>query len=135
VNSDVERSREGLKMKPPAKSTAHERPINRRSRDAAQQARAAASGDSGAMDATRRHHDHGRNDNACCERARSAEFFGDAGKPGARIFVRNRAVVEHKECRVVRIQERHEGKSEVGVEFLQADAKFWGLEFPPDDWQ
>ena len=56
-------------------------------------------------------------------------------KPGARIFVRNRAIVEDKECRVVRIQEKHEGKSEVGVEFLRPDAKFWGLEFPPDDWK
>jgi hypothetical protein len=56
-------------------------------------------------------------------------------KPGVRIFVRHRAVVEHKECRVVRIQEKHEGKSEVGVEFLRPDGKFWGLEFPPDDWK
>jgi hypothetical protein len=56
-------------------------------------------------------------------------------KPGARIFVRNRAVADDKECRVVRIQEKREGKSEVGVEFLRSDAKFWGLEFPPDDWK
>ena len=56
-------------------------------------------------------------------------------KPGARIFVRNRSIVEDKECRVVRIQEKHGGKSEVGVEFLRPDAKFWGLEFPPDDWK
>ena len=56
-------------------------------------------------------------------------------KPGVRIFVRSRSVVEHKECRVVRVQEKHEGKSEVGVEFLRPDAKFWGLEFPPDDWK
>jgi PilZ domain len=56
-------------------------------------------------------------------------------KPGTRIFVRNRAVADDKECRVVRIQEKHAGKSEVGVEFLRPDAKFWGLEFPPDDWK
>jgi hypothetical protein len=56
-------------------------------------------------------------------------------KPGTRIFVRNRAVADDKECRIVRIQEKHEGKSEVGVEFLRPDAKFWGLEFPPDDWK
>ena len=37
--------------------------------------------------------------------------------------------------RVVRVQEKHEGKSEVGVEFLRPDAKFWRLEFPPDDWK
>jgi hypothetical protein len=56
-------------------------------------------------------------------------------KPGTRIFLRNRTVADDKECRVVRIQEKHEGKSEVGVEFLRPDAKFWGLEFPPDDWK
>jgi PilZ domain len=56
-------------------------------------------------------------------------------KPGMRIFVRNRVVADDKECRVVRIQEKHEGKGEVGVEFLRPDAKFWGLEFPPDDWK
>jgi hypothetical protein len=52
-------------------------------------------------------------------------------KPGVRIFVRNRAVVEQKECRVVRIQEKHEGKSEVGVEFLRPDAKFWSSSLSP----
>jgi hypothetical protein len=56
-------------------------------------------------------------------------------KPGTRIFVRNRTVADDKECRVVRIQEKHEGKSEVGMEFLRPDAKFWGLEFPPEDWK
>jgi hypothetical protein len=56
-------------------------------------------------------------------------------KPGTRIFVRNRAVAEDKECRVVRVQEKHAAKSEVGVEFLRPDAKFWRLEFPPGDWK
>jgi len=56
-------------------------------------------------------------------------------RPGARIFARKRSIVEDKQCRVVRIQEKHEGKSEVGVEFLRPDAKFWRLEFPPDDWK
>jgi hypothetical protein len=56
-------------------------------------------------------------------------------KAGARIFVRNWALAGDKECRVVRVQDRLEGKSEVGVEFLRPDAKFWGLEFPPEDWK
>lgn len=56
-------------------------------------------------------------------------------KAGARIFVRNRAVAEVKECRVVRVQEKPDGKNEVGVEFLRPDPKFWRLEFPPDDWK
>ena len=56
-------------------------------------------------------------------------------KAGARVFVRNSAHAEDKECRVVRVQEKPEGKSEVGLEFLWSDPKFWGLEFPPDDWK
>jgi hypothetical protein len=56
-------------------------------------------------------------------------------KAGSRIFVRSSAVTGDRECRVVRVQEKPQGKSEVGVEFLRPDAKFWGLEFPPDDWK
>jgi PilZ domain len=56
-------------------------------------------------------------------------------KAGGRIFVRNRALAQDKECRVVRVAEKSEGKHEVGVEFLRPDSKFWGLEFPPDDWK
>ena len=56
-------------------------------------------------------------------------------KAGARIFVRNTVQAEDKECRVVRVSGRVDNKHEVGVEFLRPDAKFWGLEFPPDDWK
>jgi hypothetical protein len=55
-------------------------------------------------------------------------------KAGARIFVRNLSSGKDKECRVVRVQEKSGTKSEVGVEFLRVDPKFWGLELPPDDW-
>jgi hypothetical protein len=40
---------------------------------------------------------------------------------------------QDKECRVVGVGDNKHGKHEVAVEFLRADAKFWGLEFPPDD--
>jgi PilZ domain len=56
-------------------------------------------------------------------------------KAGARVFVRNSAATQDKECRVVRVQRKLEGKGEVGLEFLRPDPKFWGLEFPPDDWK
>ena len=56
-------------------------------------------------------------------------------KAGMRIFIRNPALADDKECRVVRVQEKLEGKNEVAVEFLRSDAKFWGLEFPPGDWK
>jgi hypothetical protein len=58
-------------------------------------------------------------------------------KAGARIFVKNRALVKEqdRECRIVRVSERIEGKHEAAIEFLRPDARFWGLEFPPDDWR
>lgn len=56
-------------------------------------------------------------------------------KIGARVFVRNLALGEDRECRVVRDGEKPHGKNEVGLEFVRADAKFWGLEFPPDNWK
>jgi hypothetical protein len=56
-------------------------------------------------------------------------------KVGTRIFIRNTASAQDKECRVVRVGEGHEVKREVAVEFMRADAKFWGVEFPPEDWK
>jgi hypothetical protein len=56
-------------------------------------------------------------------------------KAGVRIFVKHLALAQDKECRVVRVQGKVEGKNEVGVEFLRPDPKFWGLEFPPEDWK
>src|SRR5258708_39662435 len=44
-------------------------------------------------------------------------------KPGARSFVRNRAVAEDKEWRGVLLQEQQEGKSGAGVDFLLPTAK------------
>lgn len=55
-------------------------------------------------------------------------------KAGARISLRNRTLARDKECRVVRVAEKHTAKSEVAVEFLLADARFWGMETPPKDW-
>jgi hypothetical protein len=56
-------------------------------------------------------------------------------KAGARTFIRNVVTARDKECRVVRVADNKHGKHEVAAEFLGADAKFWGLEFPPDDWK
>jgi hypothetical protein len=56
-------------------------------------------------------------------------------KSGTRVFVKNSALQMDKECRVVRVLEKPQGKCEVAVEFLRPDPKFWGLEFPPDDWK
>jgi hypothetical protein len=54
-------------------------------------------------------------------------------KAGSLVFIRHSASGQDKVCRVVRVSEKPELKREVAVEFLRADAKFCGLEFPPDD--
>jgi hypothetical protein len=56
-------------------------------------------------------------------------------KAGDRIVLRNRVGTQNKECRVVRVGAKPAAKSEVAVEFLRADAQFWGLELVPDDWK
>ncbi len=55
-------------------------------------------------------------------------------KAGSRIFLKSPANGMDRECRVVRVQEKLQGKHEVAIEFLRPDPKFWGLESQPDDW-
>jgi len=52
-------------------------------------------------------------------------------KPGTRVYVKNPALALDKECRIVRVQEIPHGKSEVAVEFMQPDSKFWGPQYVP----
>jgi len=56
-------------------------------------------------------------------------------KAGQKITVRNWAMPRDKECRVVHVRESPSPKKEVGIAFLQPDANFWGVEFPPEDWK
>ena len=56
-------------------------------------------------------------------------------KAGQKMTIRNWAMPKEKECRVVHVRESLQPKKEVGIAFLQADANFWGIEFPPEDWK
>jgi hypothetical protein len=38
------------------------------------------------------------------------------------------------QCRVVSQKETENGKSELGVEFVTPQPRFWGIAFPPEDW-
>jgi hypothetical protein len=38
-------------------------------------------------------------------------------------------------CRVVRLGERKNNLSEVGVEFTEPQPDFWNISFPPADWK
>jgi hypothetical protein len=38
------------------------------------------------------------------------------------------------QCRVVSLKETEKGKVELGVEFVIPQPRFWGIAFPPEDW-
>jgi hypothetical protein len=41
---------------------------------------------------------------------------------------------QRQACRVAYRGSVHSGKTEVGVEFIQAAPRFWQIDFPPSDW-
>ena len=41
---------------------------------------------------------------------------------------------EEQACRVVNVAPGQAGKSEVGVEFMKPNPRFWRIAFPPEDW-
>jgi len=46
----------------------------------------------------------------------------------------NRTTKAEVQCRVVFQKEMEKGKVELGVEFLEPQPRFWGIAFPPEDW-
>ncbi len=38
------------------------------------------------------------------------------------------------QCRVIFLKESEQGKAELGVEFVTPQPRFWGIAFPPEDW-
>lgn len=52
----------------------------------------------------------------------------------AEIVLTNLATQEEQTCRVVTLRDPSDKGTHVGFEFLQPSPRFWGVEFPPDDW-
>ena len=50
------------------------------------------------------------------------------------IMVENKATHQALECRVVYLGTRQAGKTQMGIEFSKPSARFWQIDFPPDDW-
>jgi hypothetical protein len=50
------------------------------------------------------------------------------------ILVENRATRQSLECRVVYLGTTQAGKTQMGIEFSMPSARFWQIDFPPDDW-
>jgi hypothetical protein len=54
--------------------------------------------------------------------------------PGQQIHIINQKSSEEQACAVVWIGKFNEGKTEVGLEFSEPAPRFWGITFPPEDW-
>jgi hypothetical protein len=53
---------------------------------------------------------------------------------GSDIVLTNGATKEAQGCRVVTMREPSDRGMRVGVEFVSPSPRFWGVEFPPQDW-
>jgi len=46
----------------------------------------------------------------------------------------NPKTTEEMPCTVIFLGQKENGKTEVGVEFVQPSPRFWRIAFPPEDW-
>ena len=53
---------------------------------------------------------------------------------GQQIHIINSKSADEQACTVVWIGKFSEGKTEVGLEFLEPAPRFWRITFPPEDW-
>jgi hypothetical protein len=56
-------------------------------------------------------------------------------RAGSQLLLHNWGTATNQECRVVHVRPMPDGKNEVGIAFLAPNPKFWGLDFPPEDWK
>jgi|GEM_PF-693438 hypothetical protein len=56
-------------------------------------------------------------------------------RPGNKLILRNWGTAMEREFKVVHTRPRPGAKAEVGISMAVPDAKFWGVEFPPEDWK
>jgi hypothetical protein len=61
-------------------------------------------------------------------------FLAEKVKLGQCLTVRNIKSNDELQAEVVDVGAEHEGKVEVGIEFLEPAPRFWRVAFPPEDW-
>ncbi len=61
-------------------------------------------------------------------------YLGQPVEIEAMLVLTNPLTQEEQECRVVYLGEAGEKGQRVGVEFLSAAPRFWGVDFAPTDW-
>ena len=52
-------------------------------------------------------------------------------KEGQSVLVVNKNTGEERECRIKHVGSIEEGKWTVGIEFVEPEANFWKIDFPP----
>lgn len=55
-------------------------------------------------------------------------------KADQKITLTHKASKESEGCRIVYVGRMQGGKAQVGIEFDKPAPKFWGISFPPEDW-
>lgn len=55
-------------------------------------------------------------------------------KANEKITLTHKGTHESETCRIVYVGQMQGGKAQVGIEFDTPAPKFWGISFPPDDW-
>jgi hypothetical protein len=53
---------------------------------------------------------------------------------GQKLRMKNRSTQAEQLCQVASLGSKAEGKTQVGVEFVQPSPDFWQISFPPEDW-
>ena len=61
-------------------------------------------------------------------------FLAEKVALGQTVIVRNIKSNEELQAEVVDVGAVYEGKTEVGIEFIEAAPRFWRVAFPPEDW-
>ena len=55
-------------------------------------------------------------------------------KADQKITMTHKASRQSESCRIVYVGRMQAGKAQVGIEFDTPAPKFWGISFPPEDW-
>jgi len=50
------------------------------------------------------------------------------------VILINKTTKMEAHCRVIYLKRADKDKSELGVEFVDPQPRFWGIAFPPEDW-
>ena len=60
--------------------------------------------------------------------------LGSAAQIKPSVLLINKSTHIEVQCRVISLKETEKGKIELGVEFVIPQPRFWGIAFPPEDW-